>query len=387
MFQVQDFGVAMKLDDGRQMLPAFARLFKLFLHFDATYANEYKKCMLLNMLIWNYNIGNDMPIWQMVSQNASVCNEEAGELAFSVLARTIGSNSSRTDIDLVNRHFILSKVKLEVAKDLNLDISDQETIQVNSHYKIPVDSPQVAIVAAHFHNVVVNLKHNFFHHYPTHPASRMYDFKNKVHADKHLISSKDEEVKEWFLFNCIPKLKDLIEKTKKAMSGEWLSQFGEDWPIPAPDIADPSDDEHKGADDDETDEFVNPTDDEKAEEEKDEKANGPGLDDRGPSPPLSPVLIRANNRARPKKRKNYYWVDRVPSDDQPDVKEVNVNVDDCPPHARPRRRAMPRYALLDVGSEAGSTFMTEAKWNGNMVSDDEATNDESLDRSQLSPVY
>ena len=370
---MQDFGVAMKLDDGRLLIQNMARLLKLFLHFDASYANEYKKCILVNLLLWAYHIDNGMPIWQMMEQNASVCNEEAGELAFSVLGRTIGSNSSRTDIDLVNRHFILSKLKLEVAKDLDLDIADQETVQVHSHYKIPENSPEVARVAAHFYNIVTNLKHNFFHHYPTSPATDMYSFKNKIQADKHLVSSNDEEVKEWFIWDAVPKLNILIEKTKKAMSGQWLADYKEDWPVKEVVNDMKSDDEKNIVD---NDEVPGTDDDTTAEYVEDEKAPVPEMVEMS----QSPVLIRrrsdSKRQSRPNKRQRPVSVsdgsDGPAEANQNNQAHSEENNDDVKGGAsRPQRKAKPRYRMVDEGSEAASNFMEATGWNGNMNSDDD----------------
>ncbi len=95
--QIQDYGVVMKLDDGNLMLASMIRLFKVFLHFPGSDASEYRKCMLVNLLLWAHYSNKQLPIFDMVKHNASMCNEESGELAFSVLARTISSNSSRNN--------------------------------------------------------------------------------------------------------------------------------------------------------------------------------------------------------------------------------------------------------------------------------------------------
>ena len=369
--------MALKLDDGREVLGAFVRLFKLFLHFDGAYANEYKKCMLLNLLLWTYHINNDMPIWQMVQQNASVCNEEAGELAFSVLGRTIGSNSSRTDIELVNRHFILSKLKLDVAKDLNFDISDNETVQVHSHTHFPPESREVARVAAHFYVVVASLRRNHFTHYPTKPEKLMFEFKDKAHADKKVVSSKDEDVKEWFMTHSIPKLTELIQKTKKAMSGEWLSQHKEHWPIPEV-VEDPKQDDAEEVDADVEDDGKENDEDE--DEEKEVKVPDPAWVDRDPSPPRPPIRKYGKKNQRQKKRKRPTAILHESSEEDPETEnkepQQNAESDSKEINVRPKRNAKPRYQMVDEGSEAGSVFEKEAGWNGNMNSEDDESEDD-----------
>lgn len=311
----------------------------------------------------------------MVKQNASVCNEEAGELAFSVLARTIASNSSRSDIDLVNKHFILSKLKLEVAKDLKFDIADSQTVQLNSHYKILPDSKQVAIVAAHFYVVVVNLKHNYFSHYPTHPPDAMFKFKNKVDADKKLVSSQTEEVKEWFMLDTIPKLTALIAKTKKAMTDEWLSKFKDHWPTKEAKGDAQSDDDNDsdgdGDDDDNENDQVN-------EEVKDVKVADPDWVDRDPSPPRPPPRKYGKSNARQVKRKRQTSGSEESGDECPrsDNKQADMKAASKEVPVRPHRIAKPRYPMEDEGSEADSNFMRQAQWNGNRNSEDDQSENE-----------
>ena len=242
----------MKLDDGMLMLTSMIRLFKLFLHFSGSDASEYRKCMLVNLMLWAHYVNNDLPIYDMIKHNASMCNEECGELSFSVLARTIASNSSRMDIDSVNRHFILSRLKLDVANDLNLDIADNQTVMINNHHIIKADSPEVIAVGVHFLSVVNNLKINFFYHYPTKPADATFKFANLVAAQKCLVSSRKEDVKEWYISESKPVIETIIAKTKKALSGDWLIHHSHLWPEAKRPVVDAKAGESSGWEDEES---------------------------------------------------------------------------------------------------------------------------------------
>ena len=364
----------MKLDDGNLMLASMIKLFKVFLHFPTSDASEYRKCMLVNLLLWAHYSEKRLPIFEMVKNNANVCNEEAGELAFSVLARTISSNSSRMDIDAVNRHFILSRLKLDVAKDLNLDISDSETVLVNSHFTIKHDSSEVEAVGVHFKTMVTNLKHNYFHHYKTTPADAMFSSKNQVEAQQHMVSSKNEDVKEWFLVNSRPVIEEVIMKTKKALSGEWLANYSHLWPEAK--RMDPLDEE--GWEDDpfpihhslSVDENINGDQDEKQPDET-SPIHRPESKQRRQK--------QAQNRGRKRKGKQ-----AVMSDDEASYQVRNQPADMKLPQPsgaqaqtssrkRYSRSAKPRHRLDDMGSEADDVFMLEAGLE-NISSDD--TSDE-----------
>ena len=351
----------MKLDDGNLMLASMIKLFKVFLHFQSSDASEYRKCMLVNLLLWAHYSVKRLPIFEMVSNNANVCNEEAGELAFSILARTISSNSSRMDIDAVNRHFILSRLKLDVAKDLNLDISDSETVLINNHFTIKRDSAEVEAVGVHFKTIVTNLKHNYFHHYKTTPVDAMFSCKNQVEAQRHMVSSKDEDVKEWFLINSRPVIEELIVKTKKALAGEWLVNCAHLWPEAK--RMDPFDEE--GWEDDPSPIHQSLSVDENSDEKQEAKQADSNSHCQMPE---SKQARRRQTQIRGRKRKgqqavcsdeeSYHQGESQPNDmKMPQPSDVNAQQ---PARKRYSRSAKPRHRLDDLGSEADDVFMQEA---------------------------
>ena len=360
----------MKLDNGTLMLACFIRLFKVFLQFPGGDASEYRKCMLVNLLLWSHYSIKNLPIYEMMQHNASMCNEEAGELAFSVLARTISSNSSRMDIDSVNRHFILSRLKLDVANDLNLDIADRKTVLINNHHIIKTDSPEVIAVGVHFLGVVNNLKTNFFHHYPTKPAEAIYNFKNSVAAQLKLVSSRDEEVKEWYLPDSKPVLQSIIDKTKKALSGEWLSQHSELWPEAKSVVVEEKDAEssgweeasplhpsmmiHHGLDSDASD--ARPLINERDVKERKKKRL------RGRMKSYKQIYVRPNG--------DDSWEDETSCDGERQVVSPPPALPNTGVRSRYSRAAKPRQSMHLPGSDHEDRFFAEAKWDGDSASDD-----------------
>ena len=67
------------------------------------------------MLLGHYEAVNH-PCWQLFKQNASAFNEEAGEIALSVLARDIARGGVRGDLKKISRTFSPVKAKSELAQ-------------------------------------------------------------------------------------------------------------------------------------------------------------------------------------------------------------------------------------------------------------------------------
>ena len=366
----------MKLDDGMLMLACMIRLFKVFLHFTGSDASEYRKCMLVNLMLWAHYANKNLPIFDMIKHNASMCNEECGELSFSVLARTIASNSSRMDIDSVNRHFILSRLKLDVANDLNLDIADSKTVLINNHHIIKADSPEVIAVGVHFASVVNNLKINFFHHYPTKPADATFKFANLVAAQKCLVSSRKEDVKEWYISESKPVIESIIVKTKKAMSGDWLVHHSHLWPEAKASGLDAKAEESSGWEDEESP--VRPGLDEEISEHVQSEGEDVPDHDAEEVPEVKQQQMPKPRKPKKKRQKLnwYYYV----TDDEEDVKggvdvaDNKASVPQQDPSTSTRRNRYPRSARptqpMDLpGSDHEDRFFEEAGWDGGSLRD------------------
>jgi hypothetical protein len=349
-------------------------LFKVFLHFPGSDASEYRKCMLVNLMLWAHYSNKNLPIFEMIKHNASMCNEESGELAFSVLARTIASNSSRMDIDSVNRHFILSRLKLDVANDLNLDIADSKTVLINNHHIIKADSPEVIAVGVHFMSVVNNLKINFFHHYPTKPADATFNFANLVAAQKCLVSSRKEDVKEWYISESKPVIETIIVKTKKALSGEWLVHHSELWPEAKRVVHDAKAEESSGWEEEE-DSSVHPSLSSAISEPSDDEDNGPRMvvpevKERKLPKPRKPV--------RKRRRNTWYMVDVESEEDAKNLADVGDSKVLLPPNDssayalrnRYHRSARPTQPMILPGSDHEDRFFEEAGLDGKSLIDE-----------------
>ena len=130
--QVSDYGCYLKMDAGEDVLRAQALLLKVFMLIGGRQCNEYINALTASIMLWgNYEAVNH-PCWQLFKQNASAFNEEAGEIALSVLARDIARGGVRGDLKKVSQTFSLVKAKSELAQELRAMISGRATAHVVS---------------------------------------------------------------------------------------------------------------------------------------------------------------------------------------------------------------------------------------------------------------
>ena len=118
--QVQDYGCALKMDDGEKILEMQYKLLSIFLFLDGPQSREYQKALTVSVHLWEWMKANNHPGWAIFKHNASVFNEESGEICFSVLAREIAGSGVRSDCEAVSSKFGLIKSKMEVGRNWKL---------------------------------------------------------------------------------------------------------------------------------------------------------------------------------------------------------------------------------------------------------------------------
>ena len=90
-----------------------------------------------------------------IDANASMWNEESGEVCFSVLARDIASSRVRSDVSKVSEKFELIKMKMETAADLKVDLCGDDFAD-RKHRKIQMDSKEVQATVVFFRRMITS---------------------------------------------------------------------------------------------------------------------------------------------------------------------------------------------------------------------------------------
>ena len=90
-----------------------------------------------SIMLWGHYAAVNHPCWQLFKQNASAFNEEAGEIALSVLARDIARGGVRGDLKKVSQTFSLVKAKSELPQEFGIDMRATISVRAIAHVVSP----------------------------------------------------------------------------------------------------------------------------------------------------------------------------------------------------------------------------------------------------------
>jgi hypothetical protein len=125
------------------------RLLKVFLCLNGRSAQEYISALIMSIVGWIRHKDADSVIWKMFCDNASMFNEESGEVCFSVLARQVAKGGVRTSCTKVSDAFTMTKVMIDLARDLKHELGGDKVGDAH-RYNIKIDGDEVQATIAFF---------------------------------------------------------------------------------------------------------------------------------------------------------------------------------------------------------------------------------------------
>ena len=145
------------MDNGKKVLVGQVRLLKVFLSIRSKGCTEYISCLIMSIIIWARQMKLKSTLWTMFKDNASMFNEEAGEVSFSCLARHVARGGVRSEVKQVSDAFVMLKPKMAAAKDLNVTLSG-DTVGDKKRYFIDPESEEVQATVAFFKRTIRELQ-------------------------------------------------------------------------------------------------------------------------------------------------------------------------------------------------------------------------------------
>ena len=98
-----DYGISLRCDSGKMVLRKLLPVLKLLMLLkEGADSTEYIRCIIMQLNLLKYDQCQDNVKWKMFVNQFSVFNEEAGEISFSILARTVSGHSNKTDLEHMN---------------------------------------------------------------------------------------------------------------------------------------------------------------------------------------------------------------------------------------------------------------------------------------------
>jgi hypothetical protein len=251
LYQVQDYGIALKLGDGALILTCMVRLLKVFLCLhNETRQSEYITGVVTQMRIfasWIESNGKSPdvhPILQQWLMEPSVFNEEAGEISLSVMSRGMSAVGSCSDINTYQTEFQAMHDRMKAAKDLKIEMSSEDIDDRRERKEEMTDAkvkPELDAITSHFKTVLRKVKSNSWR--PV--KGRWALFNTQVApADGPLVLAKVAMkkvpmVEKMFLTSTIPKLTKAMSITTRDLDNhDWVAKFGSDkWGVDKDDNA------------------------------------------------------------------------------------------------------------------------------------------------------
>ena len=84
---------------------------------------EYQRSLIANLLIWEWYEQQGHPVMELAQRNASLFNEESGEISFSALARQVVGKPSQSNLDLIHKRYRLIGLAMEVCRDMDVQFA------------------------------------------------------------------------------------------------------------------------------------------------------------------------------------------------------------------------------------------------------------------------
>jgi hypothetical protein len=165
---VQDYGIALKLNDGKRIMTCMVRLLKVFMCLQkGNRQSEYITVITAQLMIFADWISKDTatpghPMLKQFLDNPSVMNEEGGEIALSVMFRGMAAVGKTADRASYEKEFRLIHERMAAARDLKLDIVDdgldnRDAQRCKQMTDDKVDA-EVEAVTAHFKLILREMK-------------------------------------------------------------------------------------------------------------------------------------------------------------------------------------------------------------------------------------
>jgi hypothetical protein len=184
---------------------------------------SYTPGVYCSLLVWAYQRRTNGFAWKMFVENASICNEECGEISFSLLARCHLGSSSVSKIEQVNKTYRDLRTYVTASKEMRLGQHLSEFHQ-GGRATVKDDDESIGATVEYFRGVIRALKVNTHQAYDGSRAG----YRSKAAANSHQIPLARQI---WFLDTAIDARRHEIRtKIIAKLDTFWTFQFKDIWP-------------------------------------------------------------------------------------------------------------------------------------------------------------
>ena len=217
---MHDYQITCKLDNGDDVISQLTEEYWLLLTLND---KAYVGGLYCSLLGWAYQKSVNGFAYQMANENASVINEESGEMLFSILARKQLASSAVSKLDQVNTTYRDLRTYIDASKAMKIGTQLSE-FHTGGRQNIKQKSESVGATAHHFKSVIRALRMNNHHAYSGDPQG----YRNKIAGSSHQIPLIDHE---WFLGRQVnQRTHEIRTKVRLKLGTPWVYSFASIWP-------------------------------------------------------------------------------------------------------------------------------------------------------------
>jgi hypothetical protein len=122
-------------------------------------STEYEKVITMQILLIEYWKSTNHVIWELMKNGLAAFNEETGEVCFSVLARLVMKDTMKYDIQHISNKYKLVNRYRKVAHEFPSELMSRGMWDA-SHHHIRATDTEVMKLAAHFDNMISQVRKN-----------------------------------------------------------------------------------------------------------------------------------------------------------------------------------------------------------------------------------
>lgn len=216
----------LKLDDGVIGLRHLVCMLHLLLVLARGKSSRYSQSVIMQIMFILHQKHHGLPMWTMLKDGLSCFNEEAGEMSFAMLARSVLGDTSQSHIKHLSKLFGL----INSYGELERNVKEQHGINTeksgtNWRKKIDPEGSEVVATRAFILQWLRAIKAKRFRVYPGDDKSyKNYDVArmNMVPFVKASQSLWDVDLSSAFELQ--------IVKCRHKFISNWMSSFGDIWP-------------------------------------------------------------------------------------------------------------------------------------------------------------
>jgi hypothetical protein len=223
LLQILDYGITMKLDDGEYAVQMLYRMLKLLMMLTRGKSHVYIQSIIMQLLVLRHQRNNQTSAWQMLMGSLSTFNEEAGEISFGMLARSILGDTQKGKFAHLNKLYQQIHFYGQLETELG---SEGAGFTKNGNWRKKID-PEGELVTsiAHFVNQLVRqMRQKAFRVYGGKPSG----YKNAGPALQTYVNVSNP-VPLW-VFDIEVMLDVQMEKCKDKFLTFFVEPYSDIWP-------------------------------------------------------------------------------------------------------------------------------------------------------------